>query len=310
MKEKRIKGIWILPLISGFCWGGAGIFVRTLLGAGLENYTTVCLRMLTAALVLAAMILWKDKRLFLVKKKDLWLFFVSGFLGLSMLNVFYNLSVMEGSLALAGVLLASAPIFVLIMGSLFLREGLTKRKVLCVALAVTGCIFISGVLEEGTTNFSVKAVVFGLISAMFYAAYGVVNKKVAQKNYHYLVITFYASLFAGITMLPLADFGNAAQVLLANQGKMLFVLIAHALLSSVLPYTLFSMAMSYMEAGKASILASVEPASAMLIGIVAYKEIPTPLAVVGLLLTIAAVMLLNVSDKGKDAKHAGKEVTA
>ena len=75
------------------------------------------------------------------------------------------------------------------------------------------------------------------------------------------------------------------------------LLFVHALISSVLPYALFSLSMRYMETGKASILASSEPAAAMIFGAVLYSETPSLLSVLGLCFTIAAVVLLNVPEK-------------
>ena len=52
-------------------------------------------------------------------------------------------------------------------------------------------------------------------------------------------------------------------------------LLLHSLLTSVLPYICFTVALNYVEAGKVAILASGEPIAAMLFGIFFYQEIPT-----------------------------------
>ena len=81
-------------------------------------------------------------------------------------------------------------------------------------------------------------------------------------------------------------------MIVSGQRTTFFILIIHALVSSVLPYALYSLSMRYMEAGKASILASSEPA-AMLFGAVLYAETPGILSICGLCFTITAVILLN-----------------
>ena len=55
--------------------------------------------------------------------------------------------------------------------------------------------------------------------------------------------------------------------------------------------------MEYLDAGKAAILVSIEPASAMVIGILCYGETPTLLSVAGLCCNIAAIALLNLPEK-------------
>jgi len=46
-------------------------------------------------------------------------------------------------------------------------------------------------------------------------------------------------------------------------------------------------------------MASVEPAMACVVSICVYREIPSLLGVVGILLVIGAVMLLNLQRRGK-----------
>ncbi len=169
LKHKNLKNyIWILPLISGICWGGAGIFVRTLIGEGMENLTIIFFRMLFASIMLMFIILIKDKSLLRIHRRDFGLFAVSGLFGLTLMNALYNVAISEGSLALAAVLLALSPVFVLLSAALVLHEKPTARKILCVVLALAGCILVSGILEAGKIAILVStepasAMVIGII---------------------------------------------------------------------------------------------------------------------------------------------------
>ena len=51
MNQKLTKYAWLLPFISGICWGAAGIFVLTLEHDGLDNFSIISFRMLLAALI-------------------------------------------------------------------------------------------------------------------------------------------------------------------------------------------------------------------------------------------------------------------
>ena len=55
--------------------------------------------------------------------------------------------------------------------------------------------------------------------------------------------------------------------------------------------------MNYIDAGKASILASSEPAAAMVFGALLFAEIPSALSVGGMLLTVAAIVILSMPEK-------------
>jgi drug/metabolite transporter (DMT)-like permease len=264
MNQKLTKYAWLLPFISGICWGAAGIFVRTLEHDGLDNFSIISFRMLLAALITGIWIL-----------------------------VFYNISVTKGSLALSAVLLAMSPVFVLFLAAIFFHEPITRHKLTCVTLALIGCVLVSGVLESNGLSWSITGILCGILASFFYAVYGIISKKVTQKGYHFLTITFYGTLFSGMTMLPFSNIHSLSSMIVSGQRTTFFILIIHALVSSVLPYALYSLSMRYMEAGKASILASSEPAAAMLFGAVLYAETPGILSICGLCFTITAVILLN-----------------
>lgn len=298
MREKSTLGnwskyAWLLPFISGICWGGTGIFVRTLEGAGMENFTIICIRMLAAAAITAIWILLYDRSLFWIERKDIWAFLVSGMVGMTMVGVFYNVAVAESSLALAAVLLAMSPVFVILLAAILFHERITGRKMFCVALALLGCVLVSGVLESGGFSCSARGILGGILACFFYALYGIVSKGVTEKGYHFLTITFYGTLFSGISMLPFSRFSTVGIAVRENGKSIWIILLVHAFVSSVLPYALYALAMRYMEAGKAAILASSEPAAAMLFGAAVYGEMPSVLAVMGLVCTILAVILLN-----------------
>lgn len=293
MNQKLTKYAWLLPFISGICWGAAGIFVRTLEHDGLDNFSIISFRMLLAALIIGIWILFYNRHLFYVHRRNFWLFIGSGMIGMTALSVFYNISVTKGSLALSAVLLAMSPVFVLFLAAVFFHEPVTRHKLTCVTLALIGCVLVSGVLESNGLSWSITGILCGILASFFYAVYGIISKKVTQKGYHFLTITFYGTLFSGMTMLPFSNIHSLSSMIVSGQRTTFFILIIHALVSSVLPYALYSLSMRYMEAGKASILASSEPAASMLFGAVLYAETPGILSICGLCFTITAVILLN-----------------
>ncbi len=88
MNQKLTKYAWLLPFFSGICWGAAGIFVRTLEHDGLDNFSIISFRMLLAALITGIWILFYNRHLFYVHRRDFWLFIGSGMIGMTALSVF------------------------------------------------------------------------------------------------------------------------------------------------------------------------------------------------------------------------------
>ena len=60
------------------------------------------------------------------------------------------------------------------------------------------------------------------------------------------------------------------------------------------PYLLYTHGLEGLENGKASIMASVEPVIATIVGVVIYNEALTVMSTVGIVLVLAAIVLLNI----------------
>ena len=68
------------------------------------------------------------------------------------------------TIAVATISYYMAPVFTIIASIFMLKEKLTTRKTICVAVALTGMVFVSGVLETGISG--IKGVLLGLGAAL------------------------------------------------------------------------------------------------------------------------------------------------
>ena len=291
----------LFPIISGGLWGSAGIFIRKLSDFGLNSYTIISSRVLIALINVFIGILILDKSLLKIKLKDAWVFMASGILGMLGLNFCYNESVNHLSLSLAAVLLSLSPIFVIFIAAILFKEKITLRKISCMLLAILGCILASGLLENNTgMKLSAIGILIGLLSAFFYALYSVVSKIAMGKGYEALTITFYSLLTLEIVLLPFTDWNILKDFVISAPVNNSIFMLLHSVFTSVLPYVLYTVSLSYIEAGKTSILAAGgEPISAMLLGMLFFSEVPTILSLIGLILTIVALSLLCMPSKNQ-----------
>lgn len=70
------------------------------------------------------------------------------------------------------------PVIVLLGAALFLKERLTARKTLCIAIAFFGMVLVSGVAENGLPELAeIKGVLLALLGALGYATVILINKK-------------------------------------------------------------------------------------------------------------------------------------
>lgn len=292
------KLVLLLPIIAGISWGSGGVFIRLLNNYGLDSLTIFASRVVLATIILFVGLLIFNREALKVNIKDIWIFIGSGIFGALLLNLCYNEAAFTLTLSLTVVLLSLAPIFAIIFSAILFDEKITKLKVLCIILAIIGCILVSGVLENGTGfGLSPKGIIFGLFSAVFWALYGIFSKIATQKGYSTFTTIFYSFLIISIAVLLPSNwsmFGNFIINSPLNNG--IFALL-HSLFTSVIPYLLFTLSLKYMENGKASILCSgAEPLSASIFGLIFFSEYLSALNVVGILITIFAISLLSKND--------------
>ena len=168
-----------------------------------------------------------------------------------------------------------------------------KRLIISIGLAL--CALVSGFVGD-TAPLPLRAFVTGLLSALGYALYSIFGKIAMQKGYKTNTITTYTFLFAilgSLVFLRPADIRTAA---LAGGSAPKFVLMAILMSAvvSLLPYTLYTKGLERVPAGKASIMASVEPVTATVIGAAVFHEIPDFFGFLGIALVLFAVVLLNL----------------
>ena len=290
MKALKYRGIAFV-LLAGLLWGAMGVYVKFFTAEGLSATDTALVRIGSASILMGIYILFKDKSLFKIKLRHLWCFFGSGVCSLMFFSLCYFETILRSSMSVAAVLLYLAPIFVMLMSRLFFKAPITPCKILAIIFSVVGCALVAGIAGSGST-ITVTAFLYGLGSAVGYALYSIFSKFALIRGYSSYTITFYTFLFAFAGLLLFADVPLVGRVLIEN-GENVVMGVLIGLLSAVLPYVFYTKGLETTEAGKASILASVEPVCATLISIIAYRERPTFLQVVGIVFVLFSIVLLE-----------------
>lgn len=287
----------ILPIIAGFMFGSSGIFVRTLFQNGIDQPTLLFLRFSIAIIVILIAIILTDKNLLKINLKDIPLFLACSVCIIG-LNLCYNQSMNSIPLSLAAVLLSLAPIYVLIFAYVLFGEKITSKKIICMVLAIFGCILMSGVLENNLGSIPIFGIFSGIGAGLLWAFYLMASKKSIEDGNHTYTILFYSIIFITIALLPFTSFDQIANFISINPPLTLLFLILHSTCSFALPYILSTLSLNYMDSGVSSILLSgAEPLAALIFGLLIYSEIPTVLMFTGFVLTILAMMMLSRKEK-------------
>ena len=292
--EFNKKLILLFPIISGIMWSSGGVFTRVLHNYGFGNISIFSTRVILATIILFVVLLIFDRESFKIDIKDIWLFVGCGLIGTLFLNICYNEAAFTVSLSLASLLLGLAPIFALFISAIIFKEKITSIKIVCLILALFGCLLVSGILENSGLSWSVHGLIFGFASALFWALYGIFSKLATNKGYSTLTIIFYSFLLNSIVLTPFTDWNLFTNFLISNPQTNILVIFAHSIFTSILPYFLFSFALEYIDNGLATMLCSgAEPTSATLWGALLFSEYPSILNLIGIIITIIALSLLT-----------------
>ena len=283
----------ILPILAGIMFGSSGIFVRTLTQNGIDSTTLLFLRFSIAIIPILLAILLTDKELLKIDLSDIPLFLACSICIIG-LNLCYNESMNSIPLSLAAVLLSLAPIYVLIFAYILFREKITSKKIICMFLAIFGCLLMTGALEDSLTSIPLFGILLGIGSGLFWAIYLMASKKSIEAGKHTYTLLFYSIIFISIALIPFTDFGQITSFVSINPILTIVFLIIHSTFSFALPYILSTVSLNYMDSGVSSILLSgAEPFAALFFELLIYSEIPTILMFCGFILSIIAMMLLS-----------------
>ena len=290
MEKNRKIGTGLIILAACF-WGSMGIFVRRLGDYGFASIQIVSVRVTIAALIFCIVLLIKDKSGFRISPKDIPLFLGLGLGSILFFTVCYFSAIAVMSLSTAAILLYTSPIWIMLMSMLFFHEKMNSRKLWALVLAFTGCVLVSGISGGGMT---LAGLLLGLGSGIGYGLYSILGT-IALRRYSPYTVTTYTFLIAAIGSWMICqptDMISKFRTADRLPGLLLFCILT-AVVTAVIPFLSYTLGLRSVEAGRAGILATIEPLVATVIGMICFSEPLTVLSGAGVVLILAAVVMWN-----------------
>jgi len=276
-------------LAAGVLWGLIGIFNRRLTGAGLSVSGIVFTRNVGSLLVLGVLFLLTDRSVFKIKTKHIPIFLGTGIVSVLMFTLCYFSCQRMCSLAVAAALLYTSPAFVVILSAILWKDKITGKKLLALLAAFLGCTFVTG-LWSGDVRMTLWGAVLGVGSGFFYALYSIFGRYALQ-HYKPFTVTFYTFAAAGLGALFVMR--PAELTACFAQPGMLLTALGLVTVSTVGPYLLYTKGLAGLDSGKAAILASIEPVTAAIVGVLAFREPMSVSVILGLVCILISVYILR-----------------
>ncbi|MBO5060403.1 MAG: EamA family transporter [Clostridia bacterium] len=284
---KKFPSISIL--IAAGLWGLTGLFVRKLNTSGLDNMQLLFFRSSITAVTMSVYLLLTDKSQMKINPKDWWYFFGTGILSFALFGFCYFYTISHASMSVAAILLYTSPFFVMLMASVFFREKITAAKIIALIMAAAGCFMICG--TDHNVSLTPFVIFTGIASGFCYALYSIFGR-VALKKYSSATVTAYTFIFAAIGSMFVVDFPQIYSVMTVNPQAIMLTVI-FSFISAVFPYIFYTNGLKYVDAGKASIMATFEAVVAAISGIIAFGESITLIGIIGIVFVLSAVGVLN-----------------
>ena len=286
--NKKMAGISIAAGAS--LWGIIGLFVSNLYAIGFTPLQVVAVRAIAASIFLITYTLLKNPKAFKIKGSDSKYFIGTGIISIVLFNWCMFVAIEETSISVAAILLYTAPAFVTIFARLLFKEKLTIRKMLALAVTIVGCAFVVGVFPKFSGTISLFGLVVGIGSGFFYALYSIFGKFALEK-YDSLTVTVYTFIFAAVAVTPFSGIWSALN--LFTDIKSWLYIIGLGFLSTMLAFILYTKGLQYVESSRASIIATIEPVVAAVIGFFIFTEKLQMWQYVGIMMVIAAVIIVQ-----------------
>ena len=286
--KKTPRGAAASILAAAALWGIIGVWNRRLMAGGLSPYSIVVVRNCGGLVLLLAVMALRDRSVFHVERQHLKYFFGTGVVSVVLFTVCYFSCQEICSLAVASILLYTAPAIVVVLSAILWREPVTKKKLLALGLTLVGCALVCGVFS-GSLTVTGGGIALGLGTGFFYALYSIFGRY-ALAHYGPMTVTVWTFVFAGVASLALV---RPAELAALAQPSLALTAVGLVVCSTVLPYILYTRGLARVEAGKASILASLEPVVASVAGVVLFGEPMSPLTAAGIVCVLAGVYILR-----------------
>ena len=186
-----------------------------------------------------------------------------------------------------------APIFVLLFGSIWLKERLTWQNLTAVIICFIGSILIIGLQQMTSLDaWLSNGVLWAFLSAICYAA-TMLTSRTIQKLSSYSV-TFIQTTVGIVMLWPFCDFTVFDGLTTTNW---LFIL-ATGLVHTGVVYILFFESVRYLPAIVVSVLVFVDPVVAILLDMVILSFIPSVQQWLGIALIFGAILYVALRPNG------------
>ncbi|WP_258056145.1 DMT family transporter [Streptomyces sp. Ru62] len=252
-------------------------------GLGLAALSFLRLALAAVALAVAA----PFGRVRTPRRRDLPLIAVCGLTGMTAYQLLLNWGEVHVAAGTASLLIAVAPVFSLLLGSVLLAEPLTRTIVAGSVIALAGTAVVT--LADGVSGFTAASLVV-LAAAVVQGVYHCATKPLLRR-YTGLEVATYAMVAGTVFALPLAP-ATVPAVVRAPADALVAVAFL-GLLPSALGFVIWGHAVARLPLAVSTAALYLVPPVALAVSFLWLGEVPGVVELLGGVVVVAGVVLIN-----------------
>ena len=299
--SKGLKGT-LFTVIAGIAWGLSGTSGQYLMVHGISALVLTNIRLIVAGLLLVLLSYIKSKEQFLAFLKDkssLFSLLLFSLFGLFLNQLAYLSAIQETNAGTATVLQYVCPVGILAYTCIKDKVAPTIAEILSMILAIGGTFLIATHGQMDQLSMTPAGLFWGLFSALTYALYIILPIKLIQKWGSILVIGVGMTI-SGFVAVP---FTGIIGAILPMSFDIFLAFAGIILIGTVFAYTAFLKGASLVGPVKSSLLASIEPISAVFFAFMIMGDIFYPIDFLGMAMILLAVTIISLKDLMLEKRH-------
>ena len=187
-----------------------------------------------------------------------------------------------------------APIFVMMASPFVLKERLSAIKILCVVMALTGMVLVSGVVQSGTEGVDFTGILCGVGAASLYATVILLNKFIKEISAYDMTI-----MQLGLAALVLSPYTLAVENFgaLTPDTTSLLLLAVVGVIHTGFTYALYFSSIQSLKAQTVAIFSYIDPIVAIILSAVLLNESMDIYSIVGAVLVLGSTFVSELAER-------------
>jgi drug/metabolite transporter (DMT)-like permease len=237
--------------------------------------------------------LWKGKDVFKCDKKDLGIFAIMAFTGVTLQYVLQVSAQQYTTATNASLLINTSVFFIIFLSAVFLKEHLTVWRIVG---TIVGFVGVALLVSRGSLSFDLAGHAFGdvmiIICAFLWAVYSIYGKKIASK-YDPMTVLNYVFIIGALGLIPFYFLTPHVPITTIPVDAAIAIVFL-ALLCSIVAYLVYNIALERMDASKVALYIYFVPLSTIVLASLLLGEVLTTATIGGGLMVLLGMYIAEI----------------